>query len=268
MIVKRTEEELEQIALDRLSYTQISTNGNRALSIIKAINSIFLQVYDDIELSVSGKYLSTAVNEELDLIGEDRNCFREPNESDEDYRYRIVQTLGSKISGTLDSITQSLSSLEFVSDIIIRPYTLGVGSFSVYVIPSSIVSLDSAIGSIETVLSSTIPCGIRYTVEGPTIKKIKMDVYLIFRPEISASQQTAIKRDIRTTIKTSIDSSKISEPIYLSSIITTCMNAYPGILDMQIYNVTSDNSSIISGSISLGEFDKAYVESITSINVI
>ena len=218
------------------------------------------RIYREIENNKNPHVWSKLEGADLDDTGEWVDVPRDIDESDESYRYRLMQWRHLKEMATETAINTALLNPTFAADLQYIPLTHGSGTGTCYVIPKHYteenitLSLEEAQERIER--TSAAGAYVDYIV--PDIKAVSMEIYL----ETSDGDEEAIKEQITAQIRTYVNS--IAPGDYLS---VGAINKFG--IDMptvEFYSVLSLNidGEQISGTKVMQQIDSKFIfDSIT-----
>lgn len=162
-------------------------------------------------------------------------------ESDNNYRYRIVNALKAFPTTTYSGIYNLISGLPGVSDVYIETSANGGGTFTAYVQGLSPITSDSIITNVESVLQSVIPPWVNYTVVKPNYLGIELNVDVKIRQTVDLQQYTTIQNILIDKISTYINNFYGTE-FYLYDIISIIND-----LNYDIISVTITSATLYSG---------------------
>lgn len=114
------------------------------------------QAHIEIENAKNPYLYSKISGENLDDLGLMVNCAREPNESDDSYLHRLINWMTSNETSNEPCIEDALINLDYASYAQFYPYTFGVGTGSIYIIPND-YSEASQQNAINEVMSKVEP---------------------------------------------------------------------------------------------------------------
>lgn len=147
---------------------------------IKAMSYMLSEIYKAIEKNKQPYLFTKQTGKELDATGYFLQCPRQTNESDENYRYRLMKWTQRNASNNLEAINDAIKKLSFASSATYVPNINGIGTACVYLIPYQYdeeyikSAISEAKDMIEKVTSpSTI---IEYSVPEPI--SVKLVAYL------------------------------------------------------------------------------------------
>lgn len=191
--------------------------------IFKSFSYMLSIAHKEIEDNKKPYLFTKQTGDELDNTGEFLQCSRLPNESDENYKYRLMKWTQRNASGNLEAINEAIKTLSFSSSATYVPYTDGVGTATVYLIPYKYEEdfIKNAISEASEVIGKVIsPASIiEYTV--PTPKKVKLVAYLDVK---QGSDINYIKREIITKVKDYINTLAPGSNLMLGAINNIGLN--------------------------------------------
>ena len=169
-------------------------------------------------------YLFTKqTGDELDSTGEFLQCPRFPNETDENYKYRLMNWTQRNASCNLTAINEAIKTLSFSSSATYVPYTDGIGTATVYLIPYKYEDdfIKNAINEAKDVIDRVVSPSsiIEYAIPKPS--KVKLVVYLDVRQD---SDINYIKREIATKVKDYINNLAPGSNLMLGAINNIGLN--------------------------------------------
>lgn len=147
---------------------------------LKSMSYMINEVYKTIEKNKQPYLFTKQTGKELDSTGYFLQCPRQANESDENYLYRLMKWTQRNASNNIEAINDAIKSLSFSSSATYVPFTQGVGTASVYLIPYQYEEqyIQSAIAEAKSVIEKIVSPStiIEYTVPQPVA--VKMVAYL------------------------------------------------------------------------------------------
>jgi uncharacterized phage protein gp47/JayE len=183
----------------------------------KAVSDMIHQVYNVIEENKKPYLFTNQKGEELDATGYFLQCPREEEESDSNYLYRLSNWTQRNAACNQQAILDKCKELKYSSSQNYVPYTKGVGTATIYVIP-----LDYSDGAISRALieaqekvSPVLSPSSIVNFEVPEPKYIKIVSYLDVKVN---SDKENIKRLIQDQVKQYINSIAPGNSLYLGQI--------------------------------------------------
>lgn len=103
--------------------------------IFKSFSYMIAQSHEVIESNKKPYLFTKQKEDELDSTGYFLQCPRLPNESDDNYRYRLMKWTQRNATNNLEAINNEIKTLSFSSSATYVPFTNGIGTATVYLIP-------------------------------------------------------------------------------------------------------------------------------------
>lgn len=183
----------------------------------KSVSDALHQIYNTIEENKKPYLFTNQEGEELDATGYFLQCPREEGESDSNYLYRLSNWTQRNAACNQQAILDKCKELQFSSSQNYVPYTKGVGTATIYVIP-----LDYSEGAISRALleaqekiSPVISPSSIIEFQVPEPKPVRIVAYLDVKAN---SDKENIKRMIQDSVKQYINSIPPGTSLYLGEI--------------------------------------------------
>lgn len=268
ILYKKSFNEIEKSAIENLKKTRINNfnEGSRVLSIIRSVNIMLEQFYDDLDKNAQMGYLSTAQGGFLDLIGELLDCKRREGESNDNYRYRIANQVYVIAGGNKTSLEVETLNIPGVRKVRFANFTRGIGSYSAYVIADSLDQINEAVERVQEVLDSNTSFGIYGVAESPRIIPVSMSLSVIFKSGVSLSQQQTVIQEVRRSLKEYIDKLEMGEGFVASALYQIARNVSDSIFDVEILEIKINSKPILVANYNPYWDEKLYVRSIEDID--
>lgn len=236
MIVgKKTFGELMDAAVARLMEKTGITNlapGSIARALLEVQNELLAQFYDTLDFNIAMSFLSTSEGPFLDMLGELLNCRRLENETDDNYKYRISQQVNTAAAANQTALRLEILSQPGVRDVIMRPYTLGAGSFTVYVVPESYPMPRGLIDRVQEIVNEKAAYGVNGQVLEPRQLNVDMQVRLYVSPK--ATNKSELAWQARAAIIGYLADLLPGEKFYASELIQRVKDVSDYILDLEV----------------------------------
>ena len=191
--------------------------------ILKSFSSIIQEAEQKIEDNKKPYLFTKQTGSDLDNTGVFLQCPRLPNESDDNYRYRLMKWTQRNASNNLTAIEEAIKTLTFSSSATYVPYTDGVGTATVYLIPYKYEEdyIKNAIAEAKEVIDKVVDpsCIINYAVPSPI--KVKLVAYL---DVVSGADINYIKREIMNKVKDYINNLAPGSKLLLGTINNIGLN--------------------------------------------
>ena len=158
----------------------------------------------------------------------------EETETDDNYRYRIINSFSSHAKANETAVRISALSVPGVSDVYIKNYENGIGTFSVYVISESPVVSEGITSAVQEVVNQTAAMGIRAVVQSPNYEAVHMDIKVQFKQGTTAGEKTRATNDMSSVIVNYINNLVLGEEIIVNSIIALIFEQFPSVRNADI----------------------------------
>lgn len=198
-------------------YEKTNIDVKRGTVIDMFFNSIadqFYQIYDTIEKNKKPYLFTQQTGEELDDTGSFVGIARLENESDENYLYRLASWTLNHASCNATSIDNKCKELVYSTGHNYVPYTKGIGTGTIYLIPLSYseedieLAINEAVEKVSLVIDPT--SRVEFRVPDPI--SIRLVAYLDVKTD---SDKETIKNQIIYKIKNYINGIAPGEYMYL-----------------------------------------------------
>lgn len=183
----------------------------------KSIADMLHQIYDVIEENKKPYLFTNQKGEELDSTGFFLQCPREEEESDENYLFRLSNWTQRSATCNQQAILDKCKELKYSSSQNYVPYTKGVGTATIYVIPLEYTesAITRALIEAQERLSPVVSPASIIDFKVPEPKYIKIVAYLDIKAN---SDRESIKRSIQNLTKEYINTIAPGSSLYLGEI--------------------------------------------------
>ena len=184
--------------------------------IIYAISSVMSDIYKYIESNKKPYLFTKQKDSELDSTGYFLQCSRLPDENDENYFYRLQNWTKRNATCNTTAIDEVLKTLEYSAGKHV-PYTKGVGTSTIYLIPKSYDEdyITKAINEAKEKLRTVVNPSSIIDYQIPTPAPIRLVAYLDVK---SNSDIEYIKRTIESKTKEYINALAPGDRLMLGKI--------------------------------------------------
>jgi len=122
-------------------------------------------------------------------------------EADSNYRYRLSNaTLAAEKANEI-AVRLAALSVPGVSDVVIKPYARGIGSYDLIVIPVEGIANSALVGNVQNAIDSAHALGVKGTAISPTIVPVNLDIKLMFLSNTTDFEKTNIRGNVRTAVE-------------------------------------------------------------------
>lgn len=236
----------EQVLFDleqRLKASTTITNtdpGSVAKTFLEVLTEEFYEFYNELDLTVTMSFVSTASGRFLDMIGLLLDCQRGANESDEDYRARIVSQVYVVAGANLTAIRLKALAVEGVRDIVFKQYSHGAGSFSCYVLTKDLQTSRETLRAVEAAIDDAKAYGVYAEVKSPVLIPVNLMVRLVFSNDAGAAEKNTIRQNAVRQIRDYIGELSMGDTIIINEVIQRIMEISTKIKDLDIYGMNID----------------------------
>lgn len=243
MIIKRLYDELLDDAVTRLAtntaFTGVTTKGSPSRAILEVVLGKVAELYADVEGNTAAMFVNSAVGPELDLLAALVGITRRLNETDQDLRFRIVKSNQTAAKCNRESIKSDLLNLDGVRDVQFKDWLLGIGSYGVYIIPTTQYG-PTTLSDAQDIVDANEAEGIRGIVLAPTLLPVDLSL------KVSVAD-TSI--DVTSAVQNSealyLDNLNMGETMVFSKLIQTAMDANQAISDVQVNIIRINDKEVL-----------------------
>ena len=243
----KSEEQIiqEGIALlEKTDLNQAGSSGKICRLLINIVSSLVGDAYKTLQLNHLKLFLSTSTGEALDAIGFMLNCSRWYGEIDNDYRYRISQSTLTAATANQTSIKLAAMSVEGVQSVIMKQYTCGSGSFSLYVVSEFSITPESILTNVKSAVEAVTGYGIKSDILSPIIKDVKLELTIAFSPLATEEDRALIVNDVRIKIVGVINTMDVGESLIIKDLISTVTQMNSMIKDAYLSSLRIDDQLV------------------------
>lgn len=171
-------------------------------------------------------------------------------ESDESYRYRIVNALQSRNAATEGAIRQEILRVPGVRDALIYPGIRGNGSLDIIVVPIDRYASAEMLAAVETVVGETVAAGISWRVMPPIARRVDVRVALRLRGDVVFEE---IRTLVENAIRVYIDNLRVNDgqggsDMIFNELVSRIMDSSPGIVD-SVIELTVDGQPVLNANL-------------------
>lgn len=234
---------LMEESLAELSSTPISYEGagSVAKKIIAAVNKHVADFYGVLKIQHAQAFVSKAVDAYLDSIGQMLNCPRNEGEVDDDYRYRISQQTLSAAKANETAIRLAALSVPGVKEVVLREFTHGAGSFSVYVVTDSATPSAAILEAVDAAVEEVKTFGVRSAVFAPKKVAIQFRARLAFNPKTSEFDKNILRSQATQAVRNYIGTMQPGSTFQMSLAREMVLSISDQITGMDIYVFSINN---------------------------
>ncbi len=236
MIITKSLDELMTQTMERLSGTSITEIGPGGVArlLLAIMNENLSEFYSIFSLNLAQACISQATEGNIDLIGFMLSCPRITGESDDNYKYRVCNQVLTIASANETAIRLAALSVDLVKNVILKPYTFGTGSFSIYIITDTPNTSQETINEVQSKINEVKGYGIRFAVFIPKTIPIEFKAMIIFTKGTDDATKKIITIQAKQLIRDYINSRMPGESIVINEINEIIMSISETIYDYQI----------------------------------
>lgn len=234
MIVLNTKtfDELKKEATSDLEAVGFNTSpGAIAKLFMNIVNQNIANLYNTLTVNHIRAFVTTSDGAALDAIGQLVQCFRLKDETDDNFRYRIVNQCLTLATSNETAIRLTALTVDGVSNVILKPYSMGAGSFTVIVLTEDDTASDSILNAVKNKLLNVHGYGIRYNVVSPTLTYVKIKQRLIINSSLSDAEKQEIRYEVQLALNKYLSNLTIGEDIVIDKITQVIMNVSENITE-------------------------------------
>ena len=234
MIVLNTKtfEELSQEATSDLQAVGFSASaGSIAKLFMNIVNKNIANLYNTLTVNHLRSFVTTSDGKALDAIGKLLCCTRLENETDDNYRYRITQQCLVLATSNETAIRLTALLVDGVTDVVLKPYSMGAGSFTVIVLSDEDVTSTGILEAVRKKLLDVHGYGIRYNVITPTLTYVSIKQHLYIKDNISDMEKQEIRYNVQLALADYLSNLTIGEDIVVDKITQIIMNVSNNIVE-------------------------------------
>ena len=168
-------------------------------------------------------------------------------EDDESYRFRIINEALASRKANLTAVRLAALSVPGVSDVIIRNFSRGVGTFSVFVLSTDPVVSTGTLNAVKAVISEAAAAGIRAEALAPIYRGLEMTVSIEFFPDIGQNQRNDIKADAKRAVIDYVNNIDMGAGFVVNRAIQTVLDLTDQIKDAHIVGMVIGEFNVDTG---------------------
>ena len=234
MIVLNTKtfEELKDEATVDLTSVGFSTSpGSIAKLFLNIVNKNIANLYNTLTVNHLRAFVTTSDGEALDAIGVLLHCTRLKDETDDNYRYRITQQCLTLATSNETAVRLTALTVEGVEDVILKPYSMGAGSFTVIILSDTNITSKTILDKVRNELALVHGYGIRYNVVSPTLTYVSIKQRLHIKDDLSDVEKQEVRYEVQSNLSEYLNSLTIGEDIIIDEITQVIMDTSPYIIE-------------------------------------
>lgn len=261
------DKDLAQIADETLADLEAagidgSTPGDITRILLGVVNKQLDSFYGTLRENHIQAFVSKAVGPRLELIGQLVQCKKNAGESDDNYRYRICNAVLDAASANETAVRLAALSATGVQDVIMRPFTHGTGSFSIYVVSENSHTPEEVLENVRAKLEETKGYGIRTEVYRPIVKEVRVSMRVVYDKRVSESERSLGLSMITEEIQNYLNGLNVGEILDFSSFEEIARQTVENVKEVHIFDFKIDGRPVFNKSI-IPAWNERFVEATT-----
>lgn len=189
-------------------------------------------------------------------------------ESDDSYRYRILQDLRRRNVLNLDNLGALLKSVPGVQDVYVLNKYRGAGTFDAIIVPYNQNNVSAIISQCQALVTEYVPVGISSLIRPPNYRQLDIQINLTFSPNTTTQETT--RQSIRDQLQARINNLPVEDGTGVGSFNTgtiqsIALNADPSVVDA-VTVLGLDGSPLAStGTITLNVGDRIVIRTLSVV---
>jgi uncharacterized phage protein gp47/JayE len=155
-------------------------------------------------------------------------------ESDDNYRYRIINAFTASAKANEMSIRLAALSVPGVADVIMKRYAYGIGTTGVFVISESPIVSQGIVDAVSVATNMVCSSGEKTIASAPNYKAIYSSIVLEFKSDTPVSVKDSVCVQVRSNIVSYINNLKVNEEFVLHQLEQVILSTSNRIYDYVI----------------------------------
>jgi len=170
-------------------------------------------------------------------------------QSDDEYRYFITNSYLASAKANETAIRVACLSVPGVSDVVIEPYTYGIGTFGVFVTTTAPITTEGTLAAVQQAINETQAFGIRGVATSPTLIGVQINISLEFLPTVKSSDKVTITKQAQLNAINYINNLRPGEELVIAELSQQIMDTSEDIHDHVIVSLVIGDYNISTGII-------------------
>jgi uncharacterized phage protein gp47/JayE len=266
ILLDKTYEQIMEESLDELEGMQGDRNaGSVARLLLSIVNKKLAGkdgYYSALKLNHAQAFVSKATDRFLDHIGLLLDCHRRDEEvgDDEAFRYRITKQIQIVASANYTAVRLAALSVEGVQDVMMKRWTHGTGSFSVYVITENPITPQEVLDEVARQIMDSEAYGIRGEVFRPNLITVQAKIRLVFNKTVPELDRKLAIAQAQDRIREYINSRNVGEPLTMTEINKAMTEIHPGIEEVILFDYRLNDRPVLPVD-QQGAWNERFIES-------
>ncbi len=169
--------------------------------------------------------------------------------TDDEYRYFVTNAIVASAKANETAIRLACLSVPGVSDVIIEPFTYGIGTFGVFVMTTSPITTDGTLAAVQQAINETQAMGMRGVATSPALIGIQMKISLEFLPTTKAASRVSITKQVQLNVINYINNLRPGEEMVLNEAKQQIMDVSEEIHDHVVISIITGDYNLTTGII-------------------
>ncbi len=178
------------------------------------------------------KFHSLTDHQDISVTNEADVVIARDQENDNSLRFRISNQVFSAEKANLTSIRTAALNVSGVSDVVVLPFRMGIGTFHVIVKAQTPTVPESLIGSVRERLYFVKAAGVSFDVRAPRETGISMEMDITLFKSVDSTRQKLIQKNIQQVVMSYLDNLDIGEGIIINELVQRVMAVDDNIKNM------------------------------------
>ena len=242
----KTAEQLNEESLAQLAGTPITevSPGGIARLLLAIVNESLAGCYRALELAHLSAFVSTSSGATLDLIGQAVRCYRYPDQSDDEYRYRITKQNLVEATANGTAIRLAALSVPGVKDVVMHEFARGTGSGAVYVVIDDMTLKDEILAQVAVNIEAVHGWGSRIELLTPDLITIELGLVVLFTQDTPEVDRQVIHSQIPAKVASYLNSLLPGQSLLIKEIDTLVRDLSSRIAEVRITSLKRDQRAI------------------------
>lgn len=170
-------------------------------------------------------------------------------QTDEEYRYFITNSFLAGAKANETAIRVACLSVPGVSDVVIEPYTYGIGTFSVFVVTTAPITTEGTLAAVQQAINETQALGVRGVAVSPDLIGVQMRISLEFLLTTAAADKVSITKQAQLNAINYVNNLRPGDELVVSELSQRIMDTSEEIHDHVIVSLSTGDYNLTTGVI-------------------
>ena len=175
------------------------------------------------------------------------------NESDDDYRYRIVNSYTANAMANETAVRLAALKVPGVANVLMVPYEYGIGTGSVYVISESPIVSAGILNAVQVACTSVSSFSERVVVSAPSYQALYFNIQLEFKPSTAAADKDSAVQTVSTNVMSYVNNIPLGGKFVYNEMSAVIMNSSTNILTFSMIQMAVGDYNLTTGLINYAQ---------------